>query len=275
LPDALVWPGLVLLGVAVGTYGTVIGAGGGFLLVPLLLILYPGDPPELLTSISLAAVFFNALSGTFAYVRQRRVDLLAANSFALATIPGAIAGALAVALIPRDVFDVVFAFVLLALAAFLIVRPAARVVQRAHRRGEVSRLLTDAHGDTYFYSYNILHGTFLSLFVGFMSSLLGIGGGVVHVPMMVQLLHFPAHVATATSHYVLTITALTGSLVHLVNGSFEGGYLRVAMLGLGMVLGAQLGAILSVRISGSAIVRLMALALILISARLLASALFE
>ena len=77
MPDILTWPGLVLLGIAVGTYGTMIGAGGGFVLVPLLLILYPGKPPEAITSISLAVVFLNAASGTVAYVRQRRIDSIA------------------------------------------------------------------------------------------------------------------------------------------------------------------------------------------------------
>lgn len=272
MPDALVWPGLVLLGIVVGAYGTLIGAGGGFVLVPLLLVLYPGDPPELLTSISLAAVFFNALSGTLAYLRQRRIDYLAANSFALATIPGAIAGALAVSLFPRHLFDGVFAVLLLLVAVFLLKRPTARVAQRLHRRGEVSRLLTDAHGDTYAYSYNITLGIALSMVVGVVSSLLGIGGGVIHVPLMVQVLHFPAHIATATSHYVLTVTALTGTIVHIVNGNLEGGYARAGALAVGVVLGAQVGAYLSLKISSQTIVRMMALALVAIAARLLFAA---
>jgi uncharacterized membrane protein YfcA len=272
LPELLEWPGLVLLGVAVGAYGTLIGAGGGFLLVPLLLLLYPGDPPELLTSISLAAVFFNASSGTVAYIKQRRIDYLAANAFALATVPGAIAGALAVSLVPRRLFDGIFAVVLLSVAVFLLLRPAARVVQRAHRRGEVTRLVTDAHGDTFFYSYNIAAGVALSLVVGLVSSLLGIGGGVIHVPLMVQVLHFPAHIATATSHYVLTVTALTGTLVHLINGELAGGYGRAGALALGVVVGAQLGARLSLRIGGTMIVRLLAVALVAIAVRLLVAA---
>ena len=52
LSELLAWPGLVLLGLAVGAYGTMIGAGGGFVLVPMLLVIYPGKPPETITSIS-------------------------------------------------------------------------------------------------------------------------------------------------------------------------------------------------------------------------------
>jgi uncharacterized membrane protein YfcA len=246
-----------------------IGAGGGFVLVPVLLLLYPEDPPELVTSISLAVVFFNALSGSAAYIHQRRVDFLAANSFAVATIPGAVAGALVVGYLPRDVFNVVFAVLLLAVSVFLILRPAARVRQRTHRRGEVSRMLTDRLGDTYAYSYNLRTGVVLSLGVGFLSSLLGIGGGIIHVPLMVQVLLFPAHIATATSQYVLMVSAFVGTVAHVAAGDLEGGYGETAALALGVLVGAQVGARLSMRVRGTVLIQLLAGALILVSVRLL------
>src|SRR5438477_1937862 len=137
LTELLAWPGLVLLGLAVGAYGTMIGAGGGFVLVPLLLLIYPGKPPEAITSISLAVVCANALSGTFAYVRQRRVDYLAANSFALATLPGAIGGALVTSLVPRRLFDGIFALLLIGVSLLLAVRPSTPVATRRSRSGEV------------------------------------------------------------------------------------------------------------------------------------------
>ncbi len=65
---------LFLLGLTVGTFGTLIGAGGGFLLVPVLLILYPRLEPEVVTAISLAVVFLNATSGSVAYGRMKKTD---------------------------------------------------------------------------------------------------------------------------------------------------------------------------------------------------------
>jgi len=65
---------LVPLGILIGTFGTLIGAGGGFLLAPVLLLAYPDESPEIITSISLAVVFLNALSGSVAYARMRRID---------------------------------------------------------------------------------------------------------------------------------------------------------------------------------------------------------
>ncbi len=65
---------LIPVGFIIGAYGTLIGAGGGFVLVPMLILVYPEEAPEVITSISLAVVFFNALSGSAAYMRLKRVD---------------------------------------------------------------------------------------------------------------------------------------------------------------------------------------------------------
>jgi uncharacterized membrane protein YfcA len=272
--EVAIYAGLVVLGLSVGGYGTMIGAGGGFVLVPLLLLLYPSREPDFVTSVSLAVVFFNAASGTLAYVRQRRVDYLAANLFAAATIPGAVAGAFVIGYVPREVFDVVFALLLLAIAAFLLVRPSPtiQVVQRTNRRGEVSRMITDHEGVMYAYSYNVWTGVATSTGVGFASSLLGIGGGVIHVPIMVRVLRFPAHIATATSHYVLMVSALAGTLVHVSTGQLDGGYGITGALAAGVLMGAQVGAQLSNRIRGDLLIRLLGAALAVTSIRLLIGA---
>jgi uncharacterized membrane protein YfcA len=65
---------LALLGLIVGTFGTLVGAGGGFILTPVLLVVYPELTPAQITSISLLVVFFNALSGSVAYARLKRID---------------------------------------------------------------------------------------------------------------------------------------------------------------------------------------------------------
>src|SRR5689334_2613615 len=101
----MVWLELGLLGIAIGAFGTLIGAGGGFLLVPTLALLYPQDPPELIASISLAVVFFNALSGSISYARMKRIDYRAGLAFSAASIPGAILGARTTAAIDRSTFD--------------------------------------------------------------------------------------------------------------------------------------------------------------------------
>jgi uncharacterized membrane protein YfcA len=104
------------IGLFVGFIGTLIGAGGGFILVPVLLLLFPKLKPEVITSISLAVVFLNAASGSLAYAKMKRVDYRSAITFAIAALPGAVLGAFSTSLIPQRVFDLLLGFVLIILS---------------------------------------------------------------------------------------------------------------------------------------------------------------
>lgn len=264
--------GFVALGFGVGAYGTLIGAGGGFVLMPILLLLFPQKSPELLTSISLVVVFFNALSGSTAYAAMRRIDYKSGLLFAVATVPGAVLGAINTSAVPRRLFDAVFGVVLVAAAVFLNLRPRlAAESSRVHRPGKrrMVRHLIEADGVSFDYAFDPWIGVVLSLFVGYASSFLGIGGGIIHVPALVYLLNFPVHVATATSHFILAIMALTGTLVHIVTGSFGQGVHQTLPLAIGVTLGAQLGARLSRLLQGVWIIRGLALALGLVGVRIL------
>jgi len=266
---------LSAIGFAVGCYGTLIGAGGGFALVPVLLFLYPHETPEQLTAVSLAAVFANAGSGSIAYLRLHRVDLRTAAYFSIATLPGAVLGAVVVGYLSRGAFDFIFGSVLTALSLVLIANPQRRLDLSTLLPSSEQRTLTDAEGHQYSYSYNLPLGLAASVIVGFVSSLLGIGGGIIHVPFMVQVLGFPAHIATATSHAVLAVMAGAGTATHLLQGAFNGTAWRTPFLAVGIVAGAQLGARLSDRVKGVWLLRLLAIALLLVGLRLLASPIFR
>ncbi len=262
---------LVAMGVGVGCYGTLIGAGGGFVLMPVLLLLYPHQNPNLLTSISLAVVFFNALSGSEAYAMMKRIDYRSGFFFSMATIPGAVIGALNTNYVPRRMFDMIFSVLLLVAAVFLVWRPSrTKHVAKTARAGsrKTTRRLVDAHGDHYEYSFSFRLGMTISVFVGYISSFLGIGGGIIHVPALSYFLNFPVHVATATSHFILAIMALTGTIVHIMTGTFAHGVHRTIALAIGVVLGAQIGAHLSEKVKGGWIIRGLAIALGVVGLRI-------
>ena len=132
--------------------------------------------------------------------------------------------------------------------------------------------MIDAQGARYRYAYDPMIGIVLSIFVGFVSSLLGVGGGFIHVPALSRLLNFPVHVATATSHFVLAVMAFTGTLVHIATGNFAQGAARTAIIAAGVVVGAQLGARLSRRVGGKWIIRGLALAMLFVGVRLVLGA---
>ncbi len=201
---------------------------------------------------------------------RKRFDYWSGLLFSITTVPGAVLGTLATNYVKRGTFDAMLGIVLIIAAIFIYVRPApgSRPKKVASPR-QFRRVLVDSSGETYDFSFNLPLGLALSFFIGFMSSLLGIGGGIIHVPVLILLLNFPVHIATATSHFMLAIMALTATLIHIGTGGFEhGGIQRTIVLAVGMVIGAQLGAILSPRLRGTLIVRALAVALALVGLRL-------
>ncbi|MCK9518380.1 MAG: sulfite exporter TauE/SafE family protein [Dehalococcoidia bacterium] len=262
---------MIGLGLAVGTFGTIVGAGGGFVLVPVLLLIYPERDPKVITAMSLFVVTLNAISGSFAYARQRRIDYWSGLWFGLATLPGAVAGALVVAYIPRRTFDAIFGVTLVSIGLYLALRSGVQAIQRPVTGwGVVSRSIGDISGPRFVYSYQLWKGLAISLGVGFLSSLLGIGGGVIHVPVMVTVLHFPVHIATATSQFVLSFMSAQGTAVHFWTGTlgWDEPLEQAVLLAVGAVPGAQLGAFLARRLPAITIMRVLAGALILVGVRL-------
>lgn len=259
---------LIMLGIFAGAYGTLVGAGGGFVMMPILILLYK-ENPNYLTGISLAVIFFNALSGTWAYARMKRIDYKSGALFAACTMPGAIFGALSTGYTSRSLFNHLFGALLIIGALFLILKPTPRPRSVTVLNHSFKRRLLDCDGHTYEYSFNPWLSSLLSVLVGYVASFLGIGGGIIHVPLMIYLFNFPTHLATATSHFVLVITALSGTLAHLFNSDLNSGIHRIVLLTFGVIPGAQIGAFLSQRIRGIWIVRSLALALGLVGIRIL------
>lgn len=267
---------LIVLGFIIGTVGTLIGAGGGFILVPFLILIHPDYSTETITAISMAVVASNALSGSIAYVSARRVDYKAGIIFALFTIPGSILGVIATKIFPRNAFDVIFGIVLVGLASLLFFRGGNhkdKSIPVAVGAGWIQQHLTDKWGEKYDYAYDVRKGSVLSVFVGFFSPLLGIGGGIIHVPALVAWLRFPVHIATATSHFILAIMATISVAVHYFNGNYDDPLIlkMVIGLGIGVLPGAQLGAWLSRKMEGKIIIKLLAVALGVVGVRILLS----
>lgn len=269
---------LILLGIGIGALGTLIGAGGGFILVPVLILLYPTMKPEVLTAVSLAIVMVNALVGTIAYYQKRRIDFKAGIIFAVATIPGSIIGVFVTTMIPRGQFDVLFGILLILLAFFLFFKSGKRKGKskelRAIKPGYTFQRKKDKNGVIYEYAYSIKTGIIISLFIGFFSPLFGIGGGIIHVPAMTEILYFPVHIATATSQFVLGVMAMISVCVHYFQGSYDNPEVvrLMILLGIGVVPGSLLGARLSTLIKGGVIIKVLAISLAIIGLRILFNA---
>ncbi|MBI1733571.1 MAG: sulfite exporter TauE/SafE family protein [Candidatus Rokubacteria bacterium] len=253
---------LFLIGATVGGYGTIIGAGGGFLLVPLLLAMFPAANVTMVTSLSLSVVAVNAFSGTLAYAYQRRIDYRLAVTLAAVTVPGAMLGAAVTGFIPRALFETVFGITLIVLAATLIHRPTrgARVLASAAPEGK----RIDAR--------RFQLGLALSGAVGWLGGVLGIGGAPPQVVVLTHVMHVPVARAMPTVQFLVLFSALGAVAIHVGAGDFGASPMWTLWLGAGALAGAQVGAAISGRLSGAALVRLLAAALLAVGVGLLVKA---
>lgn len=276
----------LIIGLLAGGIGSIVGVGGGFIAIPAM-SLFLSLPPQVIIGASLTMVFFNALSGSVAFYRQKRIDFPSGWKFALATFPGAVLGSRAADCFTSRSFDVTFGFFLILVALLMWLRKgsdrstaatvpaeidpvdllADDLLTAKFPWGVVRRKITDVCGVQYSYAFNLPLGILFSFLVGFISSILGIGGGIIHVPFLIMVLGFPPHVATATSLFVLTWTSLVGAVTHFWLGHVD--VRLAAFLSIGGIIGAQGGARISMHLSGAGIVKVFAVVLVLAGCRMI------
>jgi len=253
-------------GILIGVIGTLIGAGGGFIHVPVLIIFY-GFSPQHAIGTSMAVVMLNAISGTFAYIAQKRIDYEIGIKFAVAAGPGVFIGALLSQFFSVGSFSIIFSLLLMILSYYLFSGKEFSVVRTKVVQAPKTRYLKDATGEEFSYAPDMSVGFSASVLIGKFSGLFGIGGGIIHVPLMYSVLGIPVHIATATSHFILAITSFLGFIVFVGLGYVDLDY--AVLLGIGTIIGASCGARLSLKTHPSVIKKVIALCLFLLALRLL------
>ncbi|MBF0541098.1 MAG: sulfite exporter TauE/SafE family protein [Nitrospirae bacterium] len=258
---------LIVIGLFVGIIGTLIGAGGGFLVVPILILFY-GFTPQHAIGTSTAVVFLNALSGTFSYMVQKKVDYELGVKFSVIAAPCVIVGALIAQKFTPNVFAFLFSIILILLCYFLIFVRDFHLVTSSSNPTKDVRVLVDSSGRTYTYYPDLSIGFAASSIIGLISGLFGIGGGLVHVPLM-NFIGIPIHIATATSHFVISITSVFGILIFIALGTIDIDY--AIFIGVGSILGAYIGANIAAITSPEIIKKIMAVVLLFAALKLILS----
>lgn len=248
--------GFLALGILVGLLGALLGIGGGMVIVPLLVFAWDYEP-QLAIGTSVLMVLMNAVSGTWGYIRQKKVCVDAALKFAVATVPGAFLGSYAAEYLQGRLFYLVFG-AFFVLAAINMYRKASKNAA-GKTAGEVPEV------------YNWKLGVLCSVGVGFLASILGIGGGIVHVPFMVYVLNFPVHVAIATSTCILAVSSLAGLVSHAMLGHIV--WTSGLAIGAGVFVGAQGGVALAQRLQSGILMKLASVLVLITGIKFLLDAL--
>lgn len=246
-PSAWIIVALILTGVGASIIGSIVGLGGGFITVPVLRIFF-NFSPAVAAAASLMLVFANSLSASARFAHQKRIAFDLAIPIAVASIPGSIAGALISARTNGNVFDILYA-VLLSVIAIDVVRRTLR------KTPAVTDSAVAVHGRPHLAV--IIAG---GLIVGFISSLFGIGGGVIVVPLLLYTTKKDLHVVTATSTAIIAMTAPVG----IITQSFQHQlHWQIALaLAAGGLVGGQIGAVYSQRLSSSVLSLVLAIAMV-------------
>lgn len=251
----------LLLGMGVGVFGSLVGIGGGLICVPVFIFfmsqggIYPYfSTAAQITGTSLVIVLANAVSGAWAYIRQKRVFFHAAIPFALATLPGAFLGSWIVDQFTVGMLNFYYGLFIGCMALLMY-------WNATHVKHENQLEIPEG------FRYNRSIGVAASMGVGFLSSIFGVGGGIIHVPMMVYILDFPVHIATATSCFILAISALGGTVTHILLQHVV--WIPAICISLGAAVGAQIGARISRRTRSKTILLLLSIAMLCVSIRLI------
>jgi uncharacterized membrane protein YfcA len=262
---------LALLGVFSGFLGGLLGIGGGIIVVPILVLIF-GLQAQQAVGTSLVMIIFTALSASFAYQRQKRVDWKVGLMAGLVTVPGAAIGAYTTSFFSSNTLTIVFGIFLFLIAASMFKRSFSRENQQkkktqtqgGSKSGQLiwRRKIIDAFGTVFEYDADMLSGLALLFFGGFVSGFFGIGGGLIVVPVLMSIVGLPIHLAVATSMLIMIFTSISGVATHVMLGHVLLEY--AAPLVVGIVVGAQVGARTAKRLRSASLERIFAVVVFVI-----------
>jgi len=216
---------LIAVGFAAGTLGSMLGVGGGIIMVPALTFL--NIPPIPAASTSLIAVTATSISSTIEYSRQKKIEYNLGLEMAACAIPGAVLGATISNYLPEASFKMYFGILLIFTGLYILYRNLILGRKAARNSSRALRAI-------------LFSAAFCS---GLISSLFGVGGGIIFVPAMVLILGLTMQRAAATSQLALLLTSVSGVFTHSYLGHPD--YVQAVALSVGAFAGAQIGARIS------------------------------
>jgi len=263
----LILLGLLALAIGAGFIGSLSGLGGGVFIVPALLI-FAHVPMSIAVGASLISVVATSAGASVAFVRDGWTNLRVAMVLECATVTGAVTGAYLAGVVPSWVLELLFALMMLQSAYFTITKAGDSIVPQSDSLADRLRLggRIPAESGNAEVQYGVVHlpgGAAMMVVAGLMSGLLGIGSGALKVMAMDYIMHLPLKVSSATSNFMIGVTAGAGALVFLARGDVA--TVIAAPVALGVTAGALAGSRLLPHVNVQALRYLFVVILVLIA----------
>lgn len=261
---------IFLLGFAVGVPSSMVGLGGGIIIVPALIVLFQ-IPAQNAIAISLVAILGTTVSATIGYIRVRQIDYKLGLLYDILDVPGIIIGAYMTTFLPGNILAGICGIFILFITILLLRskrKPEAPIVISGESStSEWNRTVIDHKGRAVTYALKNPVLALASSFVGgLVTGLAGLGGGITDVSSMI-LLGIPTPIAVASAEFAMAITNGVGVVTH---GLLSNLLIEYAIpITIGTVIGAQIGVVLGRRVKGKTIRNLLAIIAILSALRLI------
>lgn len=243
--DPVIILALISVGIFAGVVGAIFGLGGGIIFMPFLTIVF-GLSANDAVAISLIGIVTSSVGAASAYVKEGRSNIRMGLLLEITTAIGAIVGALLAGLMADWLLLCVFSAVLIYSSVHMMKHK--EIVNEPDICDSDDPLVFDYKDDDNIkHNYkveNVKGGMIGCSIAGVLASMTGVGGGAIKVPLMNMYMHMPIKVASATSNYMIGITAFSGAIIYFLKGDVILDYAA------GMAIGAFIGALIGVKISG-------------------------
>ncbi len=263
--------GLAAAGTAI--LGSMLGLGGGVFLVPIFTLFF-GVDQKLAIGASAIAVATNSVVGSTVHLESRFTNLRLAMILQVTTAAGALIGAIVGVWAPERAINVLFGLVLVYAALSMGRKRSGATVDTSndpdpHRLGAE---YIDPQSKTVvrYVPRNLRPGLAISSFAGAMSGMLGVGGGVIQVPVMNVLMAIPMKAAAGTSSFMVGVTTVATASVYYSRGKIDPTVVVPAMVGI--FVGSQFGSRLTRRLKPQRLMIIFVLILLYLGGSLLLKA---
>ena len=262
---------LLMLGFIVGLPASMCGLGGGFILVPTLILVFNLSPQNAI-AISLVAMCGTTISATLGYIKQKRVDYKLALLYDIFDIPGVVVGAYLTTILPQNLLIGLCGFLILFLSLLMLRNLRARKLSTKNKESNMTcngwgRKISDSMNQVF--EYKIRRPSLIvisSLMSGLVTGLAGLGGGITDTTTMI-LLGIPSHIAIASSEFAMALTNGAGVITHGFLQNISIGY--AIPITIGTILGAQFGVLLAKRTKQKTLKMILSVVSLLFSVRLI------
>lgn len=260
----------IIIALAAAFVGSLIGLGGGIILIPSLLFLYKYSDafawaePQMIVGISLVTMVFTALSSTVSYMKKGRVDYKTGLLFLIGCIPAGIFGSWLNQFVDTERFSLYFGILMIVISMLFLIKRKRPEMNLTN--GENVHTFT-VDNETYHYHVSIWQAIIISVIVGVLSGLFGIGGGSIVVPALILLFGIPVHIAAATSMFMIFFISIISAGTHIFLGHVIWEY---AILFIpGALIGGVIGAKVNQVIKGNMLEWVLRVILVVVGVRLI------